>query len=183
MALTPPNTDTWMVLARFGTEGNLIWGTYLGGTGQETVASLAPADSGILYVTAITKSLSGIATPGTHQPTHGGGLYGDDAALIKLKDETASGITPVFGFTEHSSFTLQPNPATEVTLLSGRSQKALGALQCTLYDATGSAVWQKRVEAGTSFSEPVNISKLPAGNYLLRITGRHTAQTLKLIKQ
>ena len=68
--LPPGGGDAF--LARFSTQGELIWGTYYGGNGSEAALSLAHFD-GHLYMTGYTFSDQGVATMDAHQPTRTGG--------------------------------------------------------------------------------------------------------------
>lgn len=74
-------------IAKFNTSGVRQWGTYYGGPGTEGAAdeSLALDAAGNLYFTGASSAGSAgtiIATPGSHQPTYGGGFI--DAYLVKL---------------------------------------------------------------------------------------------------
>lgn len=56
-------------LAKFSFEGALEWGTYYGGENQEADAYVATDALGNVFLSGHTNSISGIATPGSHQPT------------------------------------------------------------------------------------------------------------------
>jgi len=63
----------------------LIWGTYFGGSGYDGGSAIATDDSGNVYITGGTNSVSGIATNGTFQTSFAGGsTYGGDAFLAKF---------------------------------------------------------------------------------------------------
>jgi gliding motility-associated-like protein len=76
------NEDVFLV--KFNSAGQRIWGTYYGGAGIETGSSCAIDSLGNIFVFGITSTHTGtaIATPGSHQPTFGGG--GLDAFLAKF---------------------------------------------------------------------------------------------------
>jgi len=63
----------------------LEWGTYFGGSDDETSYALTTDKWGNVYMTGTTGSLSNIATTGAYQITYGGGTntYGADAFLSK----------------------------------------------------------------------------------------------------
>jgi len=63
----------------------LEWGTYFGGSDDETSYALTTDKWGSVYMTGSTGSLSNIVTTGAHQTTYGGGTnaYGADAFLSK----------------------------------------------------------------------------------------------------
>lgn len=60
-------------ISKFDEDGNQIWGTYLGGNGNESAWSCDIKGDGILYVIGRTESTDNIATAGAHQETHGDG--------------------------------------------------------------------------------------------------------------
>lgn len=51
-------------IARFDSTGNRIWASYFGGESEESISNVCLSDSGFLYITGNTQSLSHIATPG-----------------------------------------------------------------------------------------------------------------------
>ncbi len=53
-----------------------LWGTYYGGSNQESIYGSVTDNSGNCYVAGSTSSLSNIATAGAHQVIFGGGLDG-----------------------------------------------------------------------------------------------------------
>ena len=63
-------------LAKFDATGNIIWGTYFGGTANETGYGINCDDSSNIYLVGSTFSSSGISTSGSYQPNYGGN-YGD----------------------------------------------------------------------------------------------------------
>lgn len=73
------NGDAFLV--KFDQNGVRQWGTYFGGPGDEWWGSTwwnhgaAFDPTGYVYITGQTNSLTGIATPGVHQPAFGGGTY------------------------------------------------------------------------------------------------------------
>lgn len=62
-----------LYLARFSTEGVLLWATYFGGTNSEHGGNCCSDATGNVYITGETDSPTGIATPGAHQTVFGGG--------------------------------------------------------------------------------------------------------------
>ncbi len=72
-------------LAKFDEDGNQVWGTYIGGSGQEELWGCDFDNQGHIYVTGRTNSTSNISTPGSHQPDYGGG--GLDGFVQKYSTE------------------------------------------------------------------------------------------------
>lgn len=69
-------------LVKFDGSGMRQWATYYGGTDDDYGYSVAADGSGNVYISGITASTSGIATPGAYQTTYGGGW--GDAFLVKF---------------------------------------------------------------------------------------------------
>ncbi len=59
-------------LAKFNSFGIREWGTYFGGSGAESVGGIAFSPAAGIYLLGATGSDTGIATPGSYQPTRSG---------------------------------------------------------------------------------------------------------------
>jgi hypothetical protein len=68
-------------IAKFDGTGALNWATYYGDSGNTTANSIANDNTGAIYITGGTNSVSGIATPGAYDTTFGGD---NDAFLAKF---------------------------------------------------------------------------------------------------
>ncbi len=74
-------------LAKFRSDGTLIWSTYYGGTGDENLwVSLSAREAGPVYLAFPTSSSTGISSPGTHQEVFGGFL---DVGLVQFDSSGA----------------------------------------------------------------------------------------------
>lgn len=62
-------TDADGLLVKFSAAGVRQWGTYIGGSGFESVTAVVADASGNIYIAGNTGSTSGISTPGTFQET------------------------------------------------------------------------------------------------------------------
>jgi len=60
-------------LAKFNPVGNLLWGTYFGGSGDDVAGGTSFDATGNVYLAVTTSSTSGIATMGAYQTSYGGG--------------------------------------------------------------------------------------------------------------
>ncbi|WP_426484172.1 T9SS type B sorting domain-containing protein [Flavobacterium sp. 2] len=69
-------------LAKFNTNGNLIWSTYVGGENYDELKAIRVKDN-YLITGGTTWSYNGISTPGTHQEIHGPGGQ-PDSSLYKF---------------------------------------------------------------------------------------------------
>lgn len=74
-------------LAKFNNSGTRLWGTYYGGSADESGYGIALDNSGAIYISGTTASSSGIATPGAYDITYNGG--GSDGFFSKF---SANGI-------------------------------------------------------------------------------------------
>lgn len=59
-------------VARFDANGNRIWGTYYGGPDIDVIYGITGSPDGSIMITGHSRSMTAIATTGTHQPTSGG---------------------------------------------------------------------------------------------------------------
>lgn len=73
------------ILAKFNANGVRQWATYYGGSGSDAAYSCTIDKNGDIYMVGSTTSSvgTGIATPGSHQPTFGGGTN-YDGFLVKF---------------------------------------------------------------------------------------------------
>lgn len=71
------------ILVKFNSAGVRQWGTYYGDSGTDDMSDVTVDGSGNLFIVGRTSSPSGIATPGSHQNTFGGGTN-TDAFLAKF---------------------------------------------------------------------------------------------------
>ncbi len=71
-------------LAKFSSDGDLIWGTYFGGTALDNVSGCSVSSSGQIYLTGETYSVTGISSSGAYQ----GALNGiSDAFLCQFSSD------------------------------------------------------------------------------------------------
>ncbi len=71
-------------LVKFNNFGQRQWGTYYGGLGEDIGLGVSSDFSGNIYLTGITSSTSGIASPSAYQSIYGGGTH--DAFLVKFSN-------------------------------------------------------------------------------------------------
>ncbi len=72
------------LLVKFNSQGQRLWATYYGGPDADDGFSVTTDSSANVYFCGRTNSLSGMATPGAHQSTFGGGKAWGDAFLVKF---------------------------------------------------------------------------------------------------
>ena len=71
-------------LAKFNSNGALIWGTFFGGPGTDIAWGLVIDTGGNVYLDGETLSSTNIATSGAYQTNFGGGYSRGDAFLVKF---------------------------------------------------------------------------------------------------
>jgi len=69
-------------LVKFDSNGNRLWSTYYGGSGNDQGYAVTTDANGDVYLGGFTTSINGISTLISHQPAFGGGTY--DAFIVKF---------------------------------------------------------------------------------------------------
>jgi hypothetical protein len=69
-------------LAKFNSNGSLLWSTYFGGSGFDIFYAVHISPTGLVYTAGDTDSNSGVTTAGAHQTVYGGGI--DDALITRF---------------------------------------------------------------------------------------------------
>ncbi len=82
-------------IAKFSSSGSRQWATYYGGNGIEWGSSIVADSACNIYVTGTTTTITGFGTPGTEQPSYGGGPY--DAFLAKFDSAGMRAWSTYFG--------------------------------------------------------------------------------------
>lgn len=98
------NTDAF--IAKFDTSGSLVWASYFGGIENETGLSVCANSNNLAWLSGYTNSTNGIATPGSHQSTYGGGLNDAFLACFNGTDGTLSYATYFGGSDDDKAFGL-----------------------------------------------------------------------------
>ncbi len=71
-------------VVKFNSDGVRQWGTYYGGSEYDHGYGISCDTVGNIFVTGYTQSTTGIATIGAHQETNAGGVYYEDAFIVKF---------------------------------------------------------------------------------------------------
>jgi len=153
--------------AKFDSAGNRIWGTYLGGSGDDFGAFCTADSSGNVYITGNTNSDSGISSAGSHQPNPGGSI---DAFLTKL---TPNGTFLNVKDAPSASLKIFPNPAAD--FLSIKSAEKIKSTE--IFDATGRSV------AKFGNTQNLDVSTLEKGVYVIKISTEKGVNQQKFIKK
>jgi hypothetical protein len=80
---TVNNGGLWdSFLMKFNTNGNILWGTYYGGSSGDMAWNISTDNNSNIYISGITESSNSISTSGIHQTNYGGGPW--DAFVVKF---------------------------------------------------------------------------------------------------
>ena len=172
------NGDIFMM--KFSKTGNLIWGSFFGGSAQEGLGgSIAPVNDEVFYLVGDTYSSSAIVTPGCYQPAlnfhpsypssnFGNGFIARFAPQEELANQNF----------QTNSFTLYPNPANQyITLQTNNLQPNS---QLTIYNNIGQKVLNTQLTTATE--QNIDITTLASGIYYVEIkTESETIKKQKLI--
>ncbi|MBK9257661.1 MAG: SBBP repeat-containing protein [Saprospiraceae bacterium] len=143
-----------VMLSKFDKNGNLIWSTYFGGSGNDmTFFPISIMSDGAIVITGTTSSSNGIATVGSHDQIFGGSL---DAFLAVFEDDGKLRWATYFGGTGFDAeptasldlddniylagYTTSPSGiATDGTFQSTKSGNEDGFL--AKFDMSGKLIW------------------------------------------
>jgi hypothetical protein len=91
----------------------------------------------------------------------------------------SSSTTDLDGF---AKVTLAPNPTSGITVLQATFDHAMDT-QIEILNPVGQRVWYISANATDQLSQTIDLSNLPSGLYLIRLSGEGRTMTQKLIKQ
>jgi hypothetical protein len=77
-------TDAFLV--KFNPAGVREWGTYFGGTSDDDGGTCLSDKNGVIYLSGLTYSPTGISTTNGHQPVFSGGISDFNSYLVKLTE-------------------------------------------------------------------------------------------------
>ncbi|WP_234110530.1 SBBP repeat-containing protein [Chryseobacterium sp. R2A-55] len=167
--------ETWggnqdVFVAKFYNDGSRIWGTYIGGTGDDFGAFSSTDSWGNVYITGNTNSSNNISSANAYQTSNNGG---NDAFLTKLNPfgilKTAE--------TNTYSVKIYPNPATDFIKVQHSKNEKISKVE--IFDMEG-----KMVKNIPSLSQnTVDVKSLSAGMYLMKIYSATEVINTKFLKK
>lgn len=152
-------------ILEFDDNGQRLFGTYFGGEKDENGLHvlLSPAPDGF-YLTGLTNSLTGIATPGAHQETFPGDPDSPGPMYLFIA-KFLEGPLKVEDLDSCNGFKIYPNPATSIITLG---------LDCpftdynlSIYNLLGQKVLS--FKSSDNLNQMVDISELAPGTYILQL--------------
>lgn len=154
-------------IVELSTTGVRQWASYFGGTGQEYQLACT-ADSNAIYLTGLTQSAAGIATPGAYQTVCGGGSDGIIVRLIHndiifsplAKSTYCPGDTILLPLSASGTISSGNVFTAELSDGSGSfiSPTSIGTLSSSAASATLTAVLPQNTPAGGAYRIRINSS-------------------------
>ncbi len=162
-------------VAKFDTNGNFLTAIDLDIPNYSSSVQLSPLTDNSFYVLASTKYAPNMATPNAHQPDFiRNPLFGNtynDGAFISLFSPVSYLSNPSF---QDSKTKIYPNPTTNVVTISNPEN----IKNVKVYTILG-----QLVQTNAATNGQLNISHLPAGNYIFRLEFlNNTVENHKIMK-
>jgi Secretion system C-terminal sorting domain/Beta-propeller repeat len=159
-------------LAAFSATGAEQWSTYYGGSLEDNGIGCA-YDGKAVYLAGYTNSTSGIATPGSFQPTGGGGTFYFPGFLAKFAYPDTSTLSAGKSKLAPNGLTIFPNPVSDKITISSENEITNVAITNPL----GQNIFE---QAYHSQLIQVSVGQLPIGIYFIKI---NNSETRKFVKQ
>lgn len=155
-------------LASFSLDGEKEWGTYYGGSGQDTPYSIKSFSDGTLAIAGYTNSDNGIETPDAFQPQNNG----HDGFFSFFNINFGTGLSE----TENLALSVFPNPTTSHVRLQLPPEFAFQA-DIRIYNSVGQSISQ--IENFTSLNPlPMNH---PPGLYVVEARNGNKVARSKVV--
>lgn len=166
-----------LFIMKFSDEGNLIWGSYFGGSGQETFGSISVVNDDTFYLVGSTSSMADISTPGAYQeelnkhPNASQFFEYPNGFVAKFSPENMD----IEQF-DQNEFLIYPNPTDGELFISGELQ---GKNDLKIYNILGQEVFSKTTDQASPIH--LNLKALPTGIYFLELT--QPGEKKKIVKK
>ena len=143
------------MISRFGANGNMLWGTYYGGSSHDYIYSIQSFGDDKFVVAGTTRSSDAISTPGSDKPGKAGAY---DAFFAIFQDET-SGLIPAVPV---EPLVVTPNPTSGIVYINDLPESG----RLTVRDVQGVVVIERQISNNTL---DLDLGHLPSGMYILRV--------------
>lgn len=144
-------------LVQFNSSGARQWASYFGGSTEDGGYGAATDGSGNAYMTGYTYSTSGIATPGAHQGTFGGGY--SDAFLLKFAPPSIVGTLTVCGSNTNTLSIATPGG---IWSSGNTSVATIGSGNGVVTGVTAGTATISYAVSGSIYTATVTVNALPA---------------------
>lgn len=151
----------------FSPAGELLWGTFYGGTEMDRAFSpfIAPFDGGF-YLIGATSSTSGISTPGAYQETFSGNIA--DVFIVKFIETTLTADDII----TDTKIRIYPNPVNDILNI----QSANPVKKISVKDMQG-----KLIQTASNTNK-ISLASLPKAMYLVQVKTDAGLFTKKVLK-
>lgn len=174
-----PNGGNDLLLLKLNTNGQLVWGTYYGGEGDESgIPIIAVDDDENLYFSAYTYSHTNITTENAlfpNYPTEVSSTFGSLFAARFNKTTTAS-----TNDEKTVNYLIYPNPVQDVLYIQSPLLFDTSTV-FEVYDLNGKLMHTQKGEYANV--NVIFLNKLSAGTYVLTIEHKGNKQSQKFIKK
>lgn len=166
-------------LAKFDSEGGILYGSYFGGPGADVATAAAVDTTGYVYIVGFTNSVTGIATPGSHKSNYPGAII-TNGMMAKLCFEAPASLLRIQGadsicrFEEATFLVTEVEDATDYiwTLPSGWTGSSNShSISLTADDQSGALGLQVVRCGDTSEVVEFPVYVFPADPPIIRING------------
>jgi len=156
--------------AKFDSNGDRIWGTYLGGTGEDSGSFCTADSSGNVYLAGYTGSGTDISTTESYQNYLRGNI---DSFLTKLNSNGTLNVQDI----KSESIKLYPNPVGNFIAIN--NPENIKIIKADIFDLNGRSV----ISSDEFHDDRMEVSQLAQGTYIVRIQTENGTERLKFIKE
>lgn len=174
-----PNSSSEQFMMKFSTEGELVWGSYFGGSDMEPYSYVAPVNDSIFYWVGSTYSEDHISTVDSYQeeisyhPEYSYVANQGNGFIAKFAPEKDLSIPG----NSKNDFIVYPNPATDHLVLENINLE--GKKQVIIYNMLGQQVFQQNLEEAEKYI--LSIDFLSKGIYHLEVNNNISKIHKKII--
>lgn len=175
------NIESDSFLNKYSSAGELLWGTYYGGTLSESFTSSNTFNNSF-YIIGQTKSTDGISSPGSTQPLYNPNpvianpMYSGNSYIAKFSETPLNTNNAAF-----ENFTLYPNPSNGNFNLQG-DFTVISKLQLAVYDIQGRLVYSEILNSSNNSTVSISLgNKLSVGVYLVKLSNGKQTKNFKIV--
>lgn len=169
------NTDLFMM--KFSTEGNLIWGSYFGGSNEENFGSFSILNDNSFYLIGATESTDYIATPNVYQENLN--VHQDASSYFSYPNGFVTLFSPenlsIHNY-KKKDIIIYPNPTKGNVFIKGEFTPNTNLI---LYNTLGQKIFSKTIKHAKDGY--LNLQMFPTGIYYLEFINSNTKTRKKLI--
>lgn len=158
-------------VAKFDNNGNRIWGTYLGGSGNDYGAFCTTNSSGDVMIAGATNS-GNYPTFGSYYQSFNAGSVDSFLTILDLNGNVLK-----VNDTKTNSLKIYPNPTSD--FINIQNVENTKYTKSEIFSMEGRLVYQTK----EIINHQINVSNLPKGSYILRLYNNGAVNQFKFIKK